>query len=357
MATFDQLSAEQRAILELVLKQEQSYEELGHMLNMPTSRVRELGREALVRLSPVSAAAVDSDWRDQLGDYLLNQQSGAESTATRGHLRRSEESRAWARSVLDSLEQFYDEDRVPEIPTGDGAREPKRGRRRDERAVRPKEQRKERKEKGDEAGDGDDAREKPARPARRLSPEAQRVVRTRRLLGAGALAVLILLAILVWPIGLLAGGDDDDGGDGERRAGRQQAQIEGQLVLAPVGGARATASNAGLAVIALQGKRRNLIVQAQLRPVRDREAYEVWLYNSRSDARSLGAQVTDRQGAFQGAGPLPADYRKFRFIDISREPVNQDGRHSGTSILRGRISDIQAPPAGGAQTPQTTPRR
>ena len=32
MATFDQLSAEQRAIIELVLKQGQSYDELGDML-------------------------------------------------------------------------------------------------------------------------------------------------------------------------------------------------------------------------------------------------------------------------------------------------------------------------------------
>ena len=52
MATFDQLSAEQRAIIELVLKQGQSYDELGDMLGMPTSRVRELARDALVRLSP-----------------------------------------------------------------------------------------------------------------------------------------------------------------------------------------------------------------------------------------------------------------------------------------------------------------
>ena len=68
-----------------------------------------MAREALVRLSPVSAAAVDDDWRDQLADYLLNQQSGPEATATRGHLRRSEAARGWARSVEDSLEHLYDD--------------------------------------------------------------------------------------------------------------------------------------------------------------------------------------------------------------------------------------------------------
>ena len=42
MATFDQLSDEQRAIVELVLQQGKSYEELAEMLDMPEARVREL---------------------------------------------------------------------------------------------------------------------------------------------------------------------------------------------------------------------------------------------------------------------------------------------------------------------------
>jgi hypothetical protein len=240
--------------------------------------------------------------------------------------------------VLDSLEQFYDESNLPEVPSGDGAGETRRPRRR-ERAPAA------------EAEDGD---EPARRPAHRLSPEAQRVLRNRRVGGAAAIAAALLFAILVWPIGVL-GGDDDDGGDDERRAGRQEAQIEGQLALTPIGGARGNSS--GLAVIARQGNRRNLIVQAQLRPVRDREAYEVWLYNSRRNAVSLGAQVTDRVGSLQGAGPLPAGYREYRFIDISREPINQDGRHSGVSVLRGRISDIQAPPRGAGQQQQQQPQQ
>ncbi|MGI8749482.1 MAG: sigma factor-like helix-turn-helix DNA-binding protein, partial [Thermoleophilaceae bacterium] len=118
MATFDQLSAEQRAIIELVLKQSQRYEQLATMLGLPVSRVRELAREALVRLSPVSAAAVDDEWRGQLAEYLLNQQNGTEATATKGHLRRSEAARGWARSVLDSLDQLYDPANLPTIPEG-----------------------------------------------------------------------------------------------------------------------------------------------------------------------------------------------------------------------------------------------
>ena len=53
--------------------------------------------------------------------------------------------------------------------------------------------------------------------------------------------------------------------------------------------------------------------------------------------------------------------RKYKFIDISREKVDGNPRHSGVSVLRGRISNIQAPSqatGGQSTTPQgqsTTP--
>src|SRR5215211_3656097 len=128
MATFDQLSDEQRAILELVLRRGQSYDQLSGKLDLPEKRVRELAREALVELAPVTAQRVDADWRGQLADYVLGQQSGPESTATRGHLRRSEAARSWARSLLDSLDGLYG-DGVPSIPDAErGRRGPKRDR-------------------------------------------------------------------------------------------------------------------------------------------------------------------------------------------------------------------------------------
>src|SRR3954447_13475211 len=104
MATFDQLPADQRAIIELLLKRRRTYDALSDMLDMPSSRVRELARDALTELTPVSAARVDPDWRGQVADYVLGQQSGPESAATQGHLRRSEPARAWLVSLVDSLD-------------------------------------------------------------------------------------------------------------------------------------------------------------------------------------------------------------------------------------------------------------
>jgi hypothetical protein len=330
MATFDQLSAEQRAIIELVLKQGQSYDQLADMLGTSASRVRELARDALADLSPVTAGPVDAEWRAQVADYLLGQQSGPESTATRGHLRRSEAARTWARSLLDSLEGLY-ADGLPSVPDGEreAPRLRPRGRRRRAARERP-------------------VPERPPRPP--VSPATQARLRRRRILAAAGAAVVVLFAVLVFPIGLLTGDDDDgDGGGGRAQA---QARVVGQIVLRPQDGE----DGAGIAVIAERGERPQLIVQARLRPNRNREAYEVWLYNSGDDARSLGAQVTDRQGTYQGAGALPADYRRFRFIDISRERIDENRRHSGDSVLRGRLDEVQRPPAGGGQgTAPTAP--
>ncbi|HEX2231771.1 MAG TPA: anti-sigma factor [Thermoleophilaceae bacterium] len=302
MATLDQLSDEQRAIIELILQQGQSYDQLADSLGMPESRVRELAREALVRLAPITARGVEEDWRGQLADYVLGQQSGPESTATRGHLRRSEAARSWARSLLDSLDGLYG-DGLPSIPDGERGRMG--------RAPVPA------KPPGD------------AQP-RRLAPSSDAVGR-RRLLTAGGVLALILLGLLVWPIGLLTG-DDDEGGS-EQASGQEQA-----------GGGDGSA--AGIAVIAEQDGRRQVIVQAaNLPPTQRGQAYEVWLYNSPRDARSLGAQVTDQRGTYQGAGPLPDDYRRFRFVDVSLEPIDRNRAHSGQSVLRGRVGRLRQAPA------------
>lgn len=303
------------------------------MLGLPTARVRDLARESLVKLSPVSAAAVDDDWRGQLGDYLLNQQSGPEGTATKGHLRRSEAARGWSRSVLDSLDQFYDSANLPTIPDG----EPAAASRRERKPKREKEDRPEKKRSAAPASATADA------------------IKRRRLIGGAAAVAVIALVVLVWPVGLLVGSDDDGNASKPKKASAQ-TRILGQLVLKPVGEANSKA--AGVAVIAQRAGSRQLIVQAQLTPTKSRQAYEVWLYNSQSDAKSMGAQVTDKKGVLQGAAKLPADFTKFKFIDVSLEAVDRNAKHSDTSVLRGALSDLQAPQANeqqpGATTPQTT---
>ncbi len=106
-----------------------------------------------------------------------------------------------------------------------------------------------------------------------------------------------------------------------------------------------------MAVIAERGGEFQLLVQARgLEPSGRGSAYEVWLYNSRRGAQSLGGQVTDNDGSLQGAGPLPADFRSYRFVDISREKIDRNAGHSGNSVLRISMANLlrARPPAGGA---------
>jgi Anti-sigma-K factor rskA/Sigma-70, region 4 len=319
VATFDQLSAEQRAIVELVLQRGKSYEQLADLLGMPEARVRELARDALVDLAPVSARRVEEDWRGQLADYVLGQQGGPEATATRGHLRHSEAARTWARSLLDSLEQLYPNGDMPAIPESErGARQ--RGLRKSA-AARP----------------APATPEGAAPPRRETGAAVDSTVMRRRILAAGGAVVLVLVVVLLWPIGLLTGGDDN-GSEPAASGGSSGSQSEAS------GGNSAPQGKApaGIAVILGQGGQRAVRVDAtNLVPSTKRFAYQVWLYNSPQDAESIGIQVTDRQGTYQGAGALPKDYAKYRYIDVSREPIDRNEAHSGDSVLRGRMPTLR----------------
>jgi hypothetical protein len=304
LATFDQLSDEQRAIVELVLKQGKSYDELSDMLGLPETRVRELARDALVDLAPITARGVEEDWRGQLADYVLGQQAGPEATATRGHLRRSEAARSWTRSLLDALEQLYPNGNVPAIPDGE------RGRRGTAAAPKP----------GGGAAAGTP------------SPAGAATVGRRRLLAAAGVLVLILLVVLVWPIGVLTGDDEEPS---QASSGPQQATGSGNQ--API-----QTGTQGQAIIARQrGATQILVTATGLEPSTQNTAYQVYLANSETDRRSLGATVTDQQGNLQAGAQLPANFEDYEFIDLASVTVRGRGQNQrfedGPTVLRGLL--------------------
>ena len=303
MATFDQLSDEQRAIVELVLRQGKSYGELSDMLGLPETRVRELARDALVDLAPITARGVEEDWRGQLADYVLGQQAGPEATATRGHLRRSEAARSWTRSLLDALEQLYPNGNVPAIPDGE------RGSRRGAAAA----------------------------AARTPSPAGASAVRRRQLVAAAGVGVLILVALLVWPVGLLTGGDDEE--PSQASSGPQQQAGEESPIPTDM---------EGQAILARQRGQNQLLVTATgLEPSTQNTAYQVYLSNGENDRRSLGAAVTNQQGDLSGGGPLPRNFRDYQFIDLTSVTVVGQGRNQrfedGPVVLRGLLEVRENP--------------
>ncbi len=60
-------------------------------------------------------------------------------------------------------------------------------------------------------------------------------------------------------------------------------------------------------------------------------SYQVWLYNSIIDARSL---VKENGPALSADLKLPANASHYKFVDISREPADGNPNHSGISVLR-----------------------
>ncbi len=278
MATFDQLPAEQRAILELVVGRGQTYDELSGMLGMPASRVRELARDALSDLAPATAARVDSDWRGQIADYVLGQQTGPEATATKGHFKRSEPARAWAYSLLDSLGHLYPDGKLPEIPEADAAAP----------APAP--------EKAKPAPEEPTRVREPAKPPApvSLSPAAAAVVRRRRIIG-GAVGLVVIALVVLLVTGAFGGGG------GKKKTGSTTTA------------AQSTAT-----------------------------AYEVWLYNSPSDAKPLGAQFTDAQGNLQGRGALPKNWRHFKSVILSRERVGSNPKTPANVVVRATLNNVPA---------------
>lgn len=116
-------------------------------------------------------------------------------------------------------------------------------------------------------------------------------------------------------------------------------KLVSQGVLKPENGGKGT----GVAVVLQQGDQHQLVVQAaRLTPTDKNTAYEVWLYNSASDASPLGAQFTDQQGNLQGRGTVPNDFDKFKYVVLSREKVGTNPKSPATVLLRAQLTAVPA---------------
>ena len=340
MATFDQLAADQRAIIELVLRQGRSYDEIGEMLDSPPARVRELARDALGELAPHTAEFVDPQWRGQLADYVLGQQTGPEAQATRGHLRRSEPARIWAYSLLDALDDFYDEGDRPEIPVGEAGGK-----------ARPREREAAANGEGPAAAAAASTGPRRARTASggTLSPEASSALKRRRIIG-GAVG-LVLLALIIFGATQIFGGSDN-GGKKKTSSSTSttpssspaQGQVVAQAVLSPVKGIKGT----GAALVYQSGNQAIAVVRAKLPPSTGKNKYVLWLYNSDQQLAPLAADVTDKKGNFQGAAGLPTGWQNYHFIDVTYQATSGKKVAHGTSVMRGPITAPQQPTGTGA---------
>jgi hypothetical protein len=189
---------------------------------------------------------------------------------------------------------------------------------------------------------------KPTEPSAKPAKSAKPGERRRRLLPA----LLAILGVVVVAVAIIAsgGGSGDDGKQassppaatpapadnpppeaGEPRAPKGEPR-PAPIALAPVGGSGAE----GSVRLARDGDRLGLRVSGLPDPGADR--YEVWLYDSVIEARRIGGA---RSGTFDLSAKLPRGWKRYRFLDVSRERADGNVSHSGRSVARVPVDQLR----------------
>lgn len=336
MSRVDDLPAHQKATLQLLLKQGKSYDELGSMLNLAPSAVRERALDALDALGPDTATGLAPARQDEISDHLLGQQRTAQRAATRTFLEGSEAGRAWAQAVADALAPMAS-GALPEIPAASAAGPP------------------------DEPGDVLTA-EAPADA--HLEPSSR--LGGMLLLVGGAVVFVVLVALVV---SRLFGDDAAERTATDRPASTQDGTgTAASTATGPEGGVESqiamtstTSKAVAAAFIVQQPTGRQLAINGQDFPPTDKTFnYAVWLTKPPSTAVRLGyvgggvkGSGTDKGRLVTGANPdqieatdpkaaatirtALKDLYDYQQIIITREPAGADSTTPGATVVSGAI--------------------
>ena len=112
---FDRLAPDQRAAVELVLRQGRSYGELADLLGMPEETIRARARNGLTALAPDLLPPARAG---EIADWLLGQQSEAHAARTRALVLSDPAAHTWAATVAEPLRAAAGGEAVPVLPTG-----------------------------------------------------------------------------------------------------------------------------------------------------------------------------------------------------------------------------------------------
>lgn len=110
---FDRLAPDQRAAVELVLRQGRSYGELSELLGMPEETIRSRARGGLAALAPDLPAPPRSG---EIADWLLGQQSESHAARTKAHLLDDPAAHRWAAEIAAPLREIPDGEAIPTLP-------------------------------------------------------------------------------------------------------------------------------------------------------------------------------------------------------------------------------------------------
>ncbi len=141
-----------------------------------------------------------------------------------------------------------------------------------------------------------------------------------------AIAASVLLLVAGGVGGALLFGDDE----GEEIAGGNVIALE------PVGFSTPDAKGTG--EVSDQAGDDAVVRVSGLDPSGPGQYYELWLLSDPERLVSLGSFRVPESGRAEVRVPLPVDPRRFRFLDLSLERVDEGPEHSGISVLRGPLS-------------------
>jgi hypothetical protein len=309
MASFDDLPADQKAVLQLVLRQGRSYDEIAGLLKISPAAVRERALTALDAIGPSDGGDLSAAEQDDIGDYLLGQQGAAARAASRDLLERSAAGRAWARGVATELRAggVAGEDSLPEVPA-------------DEAEI-------------EEAFGALEARHR----ARAEQERSSRLGGVLLLIALG----LALAAVVVLGINQLTKDDNKDKGGAAATATQTTsttsgaAVTEAQINLTPPGGGT---KPLGVATIVAQDGKRAIAVAGQDLPASGH--YVLWLRNG-STSKFMGffPPVTGKgsaKGKLQGLVEAPSDLASYNEMLVTRE-ASDSPKQPTTIVLQGTI--------------------
>jgi hypothetical protein len=334
MSRIDALPADQKSVLQLLLRQGKGYDDLSGLLRLDVGEVRSRAHDALDALGP-GAGGVPSAKRQEIADWLLGQQGPDEAAATRAFVDGSPAARAWAQAVASELEPLAG-GRLPEIPANGvpsaaaAAAAPIVPPASEPPASEPSEP-----AAGTDAAGGAPT---PFAPAPSAAPRVSR--RGGAALIGGALAVIALVLVLVL---VVFNGDDEkdnakNAADTTATTTQSQPKVQAQVNLTPPQDAPAKKALAIVQIVDANGQEAVNAVSQGL-PSTTKAAYAIWVYSSPSQAKLIGGfNQKDNNGhlVYQGALPKGFDITSYNEILVTRE-TSGNPKSPGRVYLRGDI--------------------
>ncbi len=362
MSSLDSLAADQRAVLELVLKRGRSYDEIARLLSIDRAGVRERALAAFDALGPPTR--VPPERRALITDYLLGQLPSRVGDDTRQRLAHSAAERAWARVLASELAPVSSTP-LPEIPADAGRGGPEAAAEAGSREPQPV--------AAARSGEHDPmAAASPERVAHRSggasdAPEPDGVGEPGGSSGRPssrrggiillALGALVVVGVVVGIVALTGGGANKKTSTSATRpaattttpastststtstTSTNRAHLVAQINMrSPDRASKAI----GVALVLRQGKNTGIAIRAQNLPANGKhDAYAVWLYKSATDSHILGFvnPSVGSNGVLQAESGLPANAGHFSQLLITRETV-QNPRQPGSIVLKGPLKGL-----------------